>query len=475
MYLRRIKELEEKGASHKDSTPLSFTLEKAMRGDPAMSGGELVHGVEEKDSVSEESAVAMSNVSHSGDVLTSPPSSVSAGGVTEVPTVETTTTDSHGTSSASKGLGAPDHDAKASPSGKTPDKHEEGSMPSGEGSTSVEPTKSAPMVDSSTEGTLAQSVAKFFQIQTDILSAQTKAMAAQSLPPPPPLKHFCGEGSLVGDESFDSWLEQFEERAVLAGWSNDDRKYRLKMHLDKTAFHAYQSLSSETKGDYSAVVVALRKRSLLIDIEELRSAEFYQLTQREETVEEIGIKLQTLARIAFPSIVGKEHNRLLKGRFYQGLLPKWQRKLGAPKPNETFEELYDKARTLERHDQQYSHSAAERNDPKGTKKDNKPASKPEGNPKSNTVESSPKELKRIPNTSQNRLICYNCEKPGHIARECRKPRMKFEAVGRASKSTVLTTVADLTDSQLEQELANQRLTREKKEEHLKSAANISTV
>ena len=46
-----------KGASHKDSTPLSFTLEKAMRGDPAVSGGELVHGVEEKDSVSEESAV----------------------------------------------------------------------------------------------------------------------------------------------------------------------------------------------------------------------------------------------------------------------------------------------------------------------------------------------------------------------------------------------------------------------------------
>ena len=55
----------------------------------------------------------------------------------------------------------------------------------------------------------------------------------------------------MGDESFDSWLEQFEERAVLAGWSNDDRKYRLKMHLDKTAFHAYQSLSSETKGDYN--------------------------------------------------------------------------------------------------------------------------------------------------------------------------------------------------------------------------------
>ena len=58
------------------------------------------------------------------------------------------------------------------------------------------PTK---VVDASTDSALAQSVAKFIQVQTDMLAAQTKAMAAQSLPPP--LKHFSGEGSLVGDES----------------------------------------------------------------------------------------------------------------------------------------------------------------------------------------------------------------------------------------------------------------------------------
>ena len=49
------------------------------------------------------------------------------------------------------------------------------------------------------------------------------------------------------------------------------------------------------------MVEALRKRFLPIDIEELRSAEFYQLAQKGETVEEMGIKLQALARIAFPS------------------------------------------------------------------------------------------------------------------------------------------------------------------------------
>lgn len=47
----------------------------------------------------------------------------------------------------------------------------------------------------------------------------------------------------------------------------------------------------------------------------------------------------TLAKKAFPSLGAKELDRLLKGRFFQALLPKWQRKLGAPKVAESFNEL----------------------------------------------------------------------------------------------------------------------------------------
>ena len=43
----------------------------------------------------------------------------------------------------------------------------------------------------------------------------------------------------------------------------------------------------------------------------------------------------------------KEFDRILKGCLFQALLPKWQQKLGAPKPEETFSEVYDKARMLE--------------------------------------------------------------------------------------------------------------------------------
>ena len=55
-------------------------------------------------------------------------------------------------------------------------------------------------VDSYSAGGLIQSVARLIKTQTDMLAAQTKVMTAQSLPP---LPQFTGEGTLIGDESFD--------------------------------------------------------------------------------------------------------------------------------------------------------------------------------------------------------------------------------------------------------------------------------
>ena len=43
---------------------------------------------------------------------------------------------------------------------------------------------------------------------------------------------------------------------------------------------------------------------------------------------------------------------MLKERYYQALLLKWQCKLGAPKTDETFEDLYARGRAMEQHDQQ---------------------------------------------------------------------------------------------------------------------------
>ena len=80
---------------------------------------------------------------------------------------------------------------------------------------------------------------------------------------------FCGDG-------FDRFIEQFEEHADLAGWSEEHRKYCLKIYLSKTAFQAYHLLRESVKAGYSGTVEALRKCFKPVDIEELRGIEFHQ-------------------------------------------------------------------------------------------------------------------------------------------------------------------------------------------------------
>ena len=118
------------------------------------------------------------------------------------------------------------------------------------------------------------------------------------------------------------------------------------------------------KTSYTAAVEALKKRFQPVDIEELRSLEFHQLMQEQQSVEQLGIELQALARRAFPESSPKEFERLVKGRFFQALLSKWQRKLGALRATESFTNLYDRARTLERHGKQLNASANARVDGK---------------------------------------------------------------------------------------------------------------
>ena len=66
---------------------------------------------------------------------------------------------------------------------------------------------------------------------------------------------------------------------------------------------------------------------LLLNIEALCGLEFHQLVHEKQNVEQLYMELQTLACKAFPKMDLKEHDRLLKGRFYQVLLEKWQCKL----------------------------------------------------------------------------------------------------------------------------------------------------
>lgn len=276
-------------------------------------------------------------------------------------------------------------------------------------------------------GELIQQLTQLVQTQTAMVAAQTRAMSAQSLPPIPT---YSGEGEQALEDGFERWIEQFEERARLAEWSEDLRRYYLKMRLSKTAFQTYRLLPDEVKANYSATVSALRSKFKPVDIEELRGVEFHQLVQKNQSVEQLGLQLQKVAKRDFPTLVGKDLDRLMKGRFFQALLPKWQRKLGAPKTEESFDELFNRARTMEFREQQYNEIADERRGKdkprkvdgettRGKGSDSRSNTSCEGSDSSGPKPTSDRPANRL---GLQHIKCRACGQYGHFARNCGQKR-----------------------------------------------------
>ena len=129
-------------------------------------------------------------------------------------------------------------------------------------------------------------------------------------------------------------------------------------NLDKTALDVYRMIPVCERQTVSDAVAALRKCLTPKDIEELHGLEFHRHAQESnESVEQLDISIQQLERKVFPGLPGKDFDRLLKGRFYQALLVKWQCKLGCPKTDEGFHDLLTQARMLEEHEKQFAASA----------------------------------------------------------------------------------------------------------------------
>ena len=129
----------------------------------------------------------------------------------------------------------------------------------------------------------------------------------------------------------------------------------------------------------------------------------------------------------------------MKGRFFQALLPKWQRKLGAPKTGESFDELFHRARTMECREQQYNIIADER---KGKDRSRKPDSETSHSKVGDSHSKMPSEDSNnyihkpagdrpASRPGQQHIQCRACNKYGHIARNCRQRRRQgAESPGR---------------------------------------------
>ena len=88
--------------------------------------------------------------------------------------------------------------------------------------------------------------------------------------------------------------------------------------------------------------------------------------------------------------------------------------------------MFNRARTVEKHDEQYSQSAADKSDNRKKSSSNKA----ESQNKAGSENSGGGAKESAPQNYQKSVVCFNCEQPGHIARNCWKPRRRSEATAR---------------------------------------------
>ena len=328
------------------------------------------------------------------------------------------------------------------------------------------PTKS-----SEDQAELLKCFQKMLEMQSKMLATQANAVAVQNFPP---LPSFTGEDIKGEQDEFEHWIKRFEERARLASWSDEQKFSQFKLHLGGYALRVFNILDSSCRDTYDKAVKNMKKRFRSLDIPELCGLDFHKLTQSTESIEALGVELQRLCRKAFPTSTGTDRDRLLKGRFFQALLPRWQRKLGAPKLDESFMDLYDRARVLEKHDEQYSAAAKSRGD----------TVKKEG--KSQPPKDSPRDLQpKSENSSKKRDErrarapgCFLCGDLRHMAKNCPVETRK-ETPGRSKKdppsrsaSLVSELLQNLSGDELEQILRECQL---RKEEGLAGESTVGTV
>ena len=145
------------------------------------------------------------------------------------------------------------------------------------------------------------------------MEVQASSSLLQGLPP---LPAFIGENIKTDYEGFEKWLEMFEERVSFASWKPEQKLYRLKVHLNKTALQIVKMMPDEDRKSYDKLIEHLKTRFHPIDIAKLRGLEFHQKVQGDDSVEQLGLDLETLGRRTFASASATEFDRMLKGRFY---------------------------------------------------------------------------------------------------------------------------------------------------------------
>ena len=236
----------------------------------------------------------------------------------------------------------------------------------------------------------------------------------------PPVDSFTGEDPAV---KLEDWLPVLKRASLWNRWSPEEELIQLAGHLRGRALQEWDLLRTSDRAEFETAVRALRDR-LDPGGKAMAAQDFRHCSQSQgESVSDFIRRLERTFRLAYgrDGMLAETRDALLHGQLQEGLQ---HRLMEAPAVSgaSTYAVLCQAAKTEERRQAELRKRRQYQSD--------RPAKKPISHIVGGKSQQEPERSTAEKPTDKKSIKCWNCDRTGHIAANCRKPRR--ESGGRSA-------------------------------------------
>ena len=122
------------------------------------------------------------------------------------------------------------------------------------------------------------------------------------------------------EEDWKDWLDNFKACAEINGWNDDLKCKFMGVRLKDTAYKVYQDTEAAVKTDWTNLCATLEKRFRTVKEPQFYKTKFNATKQLQgDTLLDLGNKIRTLARKAYPTIEAGLRDELARDQFVRAL------------------------------------------------------------------------------------------------------------------------------------------------------------
>ena len=108
------------------------------------------------------------------------------------------------------------------------------------------------------------------------------------------------------DEDWEDWIANFKACAEINEWDDGLKCKFLGVRMKRTALKVYQDLDMQIKTDWANLCGTLEKRFRTVQQPQFYKSKFLGIKREHgETIRDLGIRVRTLARRAYPDLDAK--------------------------------------------------------------------------------------------------------------------------------------------------------------------------